>query len=95
MSETKYNKAQLIDDVSAMYGGTNAGNEHIVNYVFDKIIERVKAGDKVTIAGFGIFRKKVRAAREARNPRTGETVKVPAGSKVAFTSAKSFKDALK
>ena len=65
-----------------------------VKAIFEAIKEAVKAGDKVDIAGFGSFQSVERAARTSRNPKTGETVAVPAKKAVKFKTSKTFKDAL-
>lgn len=62
--------------------------------VFETIKNEVVAGNKVDIAGFGSFQSADRAARTARNPKTGETVQVAAKKAVKFKVSKTFKDAL-
>ena len=54
----------------------------------------MKAGDKVALVGFGTFETKTRAAREARNPRTGKTIKIAASKYPAFSAGKAFKDSV-
>ena len=54
----------------------------------------LKEGDKVQLIGFGTFEAKATAEREGRNPRTGETIKIAAAKKPAFTASKAFKDQL-
>lgn len=61
---------------------------------FDAIKDEVIAGNKVDIAGFGSFQPADRAARTARNPKTGEAVQVAAKKAVKFKVSKTFKDAL-
>ena len=61
---------------------------------FDAIKDEVIAGNKVDIAGFGSFQPVSRAARTARNPKTGEAVQVAAKKAVKFKVSKTFKDAL-
>lgn len=89
------NKQAIIDAVHEVIGGTRAGAEKAVDTVIDSIVTTLKKGDEVSIAGLGIFSAKVRAARTARNPRTGETVKVPAMKVPKFRAAKALKDAVK
>lgn len=89
------NKAALVDEVHAVIGGTKVQAEQVVETIISSVISTLKKGDEVSIAGLGIFSAKVRAAREARNPRTGETVKVPAMRVPKFRAAKAFKDAVK
>jgi DNA-binding protein HU-beta len=63
--------------------------------VITSIVKTLKKGDEVSIAGLGIFSTKTRAARTARNPRTGESVSVPAMKVPKFRAAKALKDAVK
>ena len=72
------NKADLIDVVSERIGGTKSIAESAVVTVLETITDKLKSGEEVSIAGFGIFLVKDRAARTARNPKTGEPVQVPA-----------------
>lgn len=89
------NKASLVEKVQAVLGGTKADAERAVDTVFDSITDAMKGGQEVSVAGFGIFAAKKRAARTARNPRTGETVKVPEMNVPKFRAAKALKDAVK
>jgi DNA-binding protein HU-beta len=89
------NKTGLADAVHAKIGGTKVQAEQAVETLIDAIIATLKKGEEVSIAGLGIFSVKKRAAREARNPRTGETVKVPAMNVPKFRAAKALKDAVK
>jgi DNA-binding protein HU-beta len=89
------NKADIIEYVHQQVGGSKAGAERLVNGVFDRIIEALKRGEEVSIAGFGIFSVRQRAARQARNPRTGEMVQVPAMRVPKFRASKGLKDAVK
>lgn len=89
------NKADIISKVHEVLGITKADAERAVDTVFDSVEATMKDGGQVSIAGFGIFEAKTRAAREARNPRTGETVKVPAMRVPKFRAAKALKDAVK
>lgn len=87
-----FNKNDLTEIVHAENGGSRAGAERIVDLVFKTIKEKVKEGEKVSFAGFGIFSSKVMKAKVARNPRTGEAVKVKSHNKAKFTPAKAFKE---
>ena len=62
--------------------------------LLETIVKTLKKGDEVAIAGLGKFSVKLRKAREARNPKTGETVKVKAKNVPKFTAAKALKDAV-
>lgn len=88
------NKQDLAQKLSDHISVSKAEAERIVEFVFDSIKESVSEGDKVSIAGFGIFNKKISAPRVARNPKTGEKVDVPATSKVKFSVGKTFKQLL-
>ncbi len=89
------NKADIISKVHEVLGSTKADAERAVDAVFGSIEATMKDGDAVSIAGFGIFEAKMRAKRDARNPRTGETVVVPAMRVPKFRAAKALKDAVK
>ncbi len=89
------NKASLVEKVQSVLGGTKADAERAVEALFDAITAELKKGGEVSVAGFGIFSVKKRAARTARNPRTGETVKVPAMNVPKFRAAKALKDTVK
>ncbi len=89
------NKQGLIEWVHGKLGGTKVQAEEIVDGLFDTIIATMKKGGEVSVAGFGIFSVKARAARMARNPKTGEQVKVAATKVPKFRAAKALKDAVK
>jgi len=89
------NKQAIIDAVHEAIGGTKASAEKAVEVMIDSIISTMKKGGEVSIAGLGIFAAKARKARTARNPRTGETVQVPAMKVPKFKPAKALKDAIK
>jgi DNA-binding protein HU-beta len=89
------NKAGLVEVVHGVLGSTKVQAEEVVDAVFDSIVKSLSKGDEVAIAGVGKFSVKLRKAREARNPKTGETVKVPATKVPKFSAAKALKDAVK
>lgn len=89
------NKASLVEAVCAKIGGTKVQSEQAVDTVIESIIAGLKKGEEVSIAGLGIFAVKQRKARQARNPRTGETIQVPAMNVPKFRAAKALKDAVK
>jgi DNA-binding protein HU-beta len=89
------NKASLVEKVHEVLGGTKVQAEQVVDTIFGSITESLKKGDEVSVAGFGIFSSKKRAARTARNPRTGEAVQVAAMNVPKFKAAKALKDAVK
>src|SRR5262245_13808667 len=85
------NKAQLIDALSARLGDKKSANAAL-DAVLAEIQAAVTKGDKVAITGFGVFEKRIRGARTARNPRTGEAVKVKKTSVPAFRAGASFRE---
>ncbi len=85
------NKAELIDVLTEKLGTDRRTATEAVEHVVDTIVRAVHAGDSVTITGFGVFEQRRRAARVARNPRTGETVKVKPTSVPAFRPGAQFK----
>jgi len=85
------NKGELITAVAAK-GMTKKDAEKAVNDVFDVIGEALTKGDTVQLIGFGTFGVKERAAREGRNPRTGEVVKISAAKVPYFKPGKALKD---
>lgn len=89
------NKQSIIDAVHEAIGGTKAQAEKAVDVLLDSVVGALKKGDEVSIAGLGIFSTKTRAARTARNPRTGAAVQVPAMTVPKFRAAKALKDAVK
>lgn len=89
------NKAGIVEAVQNVLGGTKVDAEKAVDTMIDSIISSLKKGDEVSIAGLGIFSVKQRKARQARNPRTGEAVNVPASKAPKFRAAKALKEAVK
>jgi len=89
------NKADIIGKVHGTLGTTKADAERAVETVIDCITQGLKSGDEVSIAGLGIFATKARPAREGRNPRTGETIRIAATRTPKFRPAKALKDAVK
>lgn len=85
----------MVEAVYAELGGTKVQAEKIVDIMIDGIVNTLKKGGEVSIAGLGIFSTKTRAARQARNPRTGEAISVPAMKVPKFRAAKGLKDAVK
>ena len=97
LSEYKYiamNKASLVEKVQAEYDLTKAQAEQLIEDLFDSIVKEVASGEAVSIAGFGIFEAKKRAARMGRNPKTGEAIQIKASINPKFRPAKAFKDAV-
>lgn len=89
------NKADIISNVHETLGTSKADAERAVDAVINSIVESLKNGEEVSIASFGIFEAKMRSAREGRNPRTGESITIPAMKVPKFRPAKALKDAVK
>jgi DNA-binding protein HU-beta len=88
------NHAELVDKVAAANSIGKAEAKTLVESVFGAITEAALAGDEISINGFGKFKIKDSAAREGRNPGTGETIQIAASKKLGFAPAKALKDKL-
>jgi DNA-binding protein HU-beta len=86
------NKAQLIDAVAMKLDISRRSAGDTVDAVLDGITGAIISGDKVSLTGFGTFETSRRAARTARNPRTGEAVAVPAATVPKFRPGQALKD---
>ncbi|MGV6820450.1 MAG: HU family DNA-binding protein [Parvularcula sp.] len=91
---TPMNKNEFVDKVSELAGMTKADAGRAVDAVFDAITDALRKGDDVRLVGFGSFSVSKRAAREGRNPRTGETIQIKASNQPKFSAGKGLKDAL-
>ena len=89
------NKQDIAEKVHSVLGTTKADAERAVEAMMESIVDGLKKGEDVSIAGLGIFKTKQRAARTARNPRTGAAVQVPATRVPKFQAAKALKEAVK
>ena len=87
-------KTELIAAVAEKTGLTKKDAERVVNATFETITAAMAQGDKVALAGFGNFEVKTREARVGRNPRTKETIQIPASKLPTFKAAKALKDAV-
>ena len=85
---------EIADKIAGEHGLTKAQAKPIVEAVFAAITTAATAGAETSIPGFGKFKVKETAEREARNPGTGAIIKVAAAKKLAFAPAKALKDAL-
>jgi DNA-binding protein HU-beta len=85
------NKAELIEAVAEKADVTKKDADLIVTAMIEAIMETVASGDKVSLVGFGNFEPRDRAAREGRNPKTGETLKIAATTVPGFSAGKGFK----
>ncbi len=89
------NKADLINHVAGSAGLSRTAASDAVEAVIGGITSTLATGDSVSLVGFGTFSVADRAARTARNPRTGETINVPASKAPKFKPGKALKDAVK
>ena len=87
-------KVELVEAVAENAGLTKADATRAIDATFETITEALKQGDKVTLVGFGTFGVSERAAREGRNPRTGETVKIAARKAVSFKAGSALKESV-
>jgi DNA-binding protein HU-beta len=88
------NKTDLVEVVALKTGMTKKDAEAAVKAVNEAIAEALAAGDKVQLVGFGTYSVKARAAREGRNPKTGEKMTIAASKTPVFAASKALKDAL-
>ena len=86
------NKTNLVDVVASETGLTKKDVDAVVTATLGAITSALKEGDKVQLIGFGTFEVKASAEREGRNPKTGETIKIAASKKPAFSASKVLKD---
>lgn len=88
------NKAELVDAVHAKLGGTRTDAEKALSTVLEEVTAGLQKDGSVALVGFGTFVVKHRAARTARNPRTGEPIQVPPSRTVGFRPGKALKQAV-
>jgi DNA-binding protein HU-beta len=88
------NQAELSDIVATSLGLSKADGKKAVDAVFAAITDAAGKGEEVSVNGFGKFKVKESAAREGRNPSTGETIQIAASKKLGFSAAKAVKDRL-
>ena len=88
------NKAELINAVAASADCSKKDAEAVITAALDTITAALKEGDKVQLVGFGSFEVKKRAARIGRNPKTKESIEIPASVVPVFTAGKALKDAV-
>ncbi|MFQ3244894.1 MAG: DNA-binding protein HU-beta [Arenicella sp.] len=88
------NKSELIELVAEKADISKSTAGDALDAVLGGITNALKSGDSVTFVGFGTFSVSARAARDGRNPRTGETIKIAASNLAKFKAGKALKDAL-
>ena len=85
-------KTELIAAIAEQSGLTKKDEEKALNATIDTIIKAVAEGDKIQLTGFGTFEQRQRNARTGCDPRTGNTIEIPASKVPAFKAGKGFKD---
>ncbi len=86
--------SELIDHVATAAGVDASTAKKAVDAVFTSIIEAAKKGEEVSLPSFGKFKVRDTAARQGRNPGTGETIEIAASRKLGFSPAKQVRDVL-
>ena len=89
---SNFNKSEIIEAIANSTEETKATVEKIYNATFELFKEELSKGEKVSVAGFGTFKISERAARDGRNPRTGETIRIAASKSVSFKAGTELKD---
>lgn len=88
------NKTELIAEVAEKSGLSKKDAEKALTAVLETVSSAMAAGDKVQLVGFGTFETKCRKARTGRNPKTKETIEIPASTVPVFKAGKALKDAV-
>ncbi|MBX9403850.1 HU family DNA-binding protein [Lysobacter sp. BMK333-48F3] len=88
------NKAELVAAVAETAELSKTDATAAVDALIDVVTKALKKGDTVTLVGFGTFQVRKRAARQGRNPKTGETIKIAASQNPSFKAGKALKDAV-
>jgi DNA-binding protein HU-beta len=86
------NKGELVDAVAAKTNITKKEALEVISAFLEVVTEAVANGDKVTLIGFGSFERRERSERSGRNPKTKETITIPATKVPAFSAGKQFKE---
>ncbi len=87
-------KADLVEKVASEAEMTKKDAEQLVEIIFESIIGSLNKGEKIELRGFGSFRVRERNARQGRNPKTGEAVKIPAKRVAYFKPGKELKESI-
>jgi|GEM_PF-6846 DNA-binding protein HU-beta len=92
MKEDSMNKGEMITLAAAKSGVSKKETKEVVDALVDLVGDVLKGGDTIQIAGFGTFKVSERAARQGRNPKTGETIQIAASRSPSFKAGKALKD---
>ena len=87
-------KQDVVAAVARSSGLSKASADEAVDAIFSAITDALKNGEDVRLVGFGTFSTRHRAARQGRNPRTGETIQIPASIQPKFKAGRPLKDAV-
>ena len=93
MKRNMLTRAGIVSSLHANIGMSKQESAMVVNAVFDSISDALVDGNRVKISGFGNFDLRDKGERPGRNPRTGESIQIPASHSVGFKAAKNLKDA--
>ena len=85
-------KSELIEAIAEKAGLTKVEAGKALDATFEVIANQLEKGEKVPVAGFGTFKLSSRAAREGRNPKTGETIKIASSTSVSFKAGTALKE---
>jgi len=88
-------KSELVAMIASKSNLTKKDSESALNAFIESVTETMKKGDKISLVGFGTFETRKRAARTGVNPRTKETIKIPATTVPAFKAGKALKENVK
>ena len=88
------NKSEFVDAIAQAADFTKADAAKAVDAMIEVVTDTLKAGDQITLVGFGSFQVKTREARTGRNPRTGEAIQIKASKIPSFKAGKALKDAV-
>lgn len=86
------NKSELIDAVATKSELSKAAAGRAIDALIEEVVTTVAKGDTVTLVGFGTFKSAARAAREGKNPKTGEKIKIAATTVPKFSAGSTFKE---
>jgi len=86
------NKSELVEAIATSTEVTKKQADLVLTATLEHIVEAVESGQKVTLVGFGSFEPKTQAAREGRNPKTGEAIAIPERVAPKFHAGKEFKE---
>ena len=89
------NREELVAEIAKQTKLTQKSVGEVLTAIIDVTQDTVKKGEKVTLVGFGTFEPRKRAARNGRNPQTGETIKIEAKTVPTFSAGKKFKEIFK